>query len=43
LQGWVRASMWSVIAIVVVVVAGRSFATRPQRELSPVEPVLGAA
>ena len=43
LQGWVRATMWSVIAIVVVLVAGRSFATRPQRELSPVEPVLGSA
>jgi hypothetical protein len=35
--------MWSVIAIVVVLVAGRSFATRPQRELSQVEPVLGSA
>jgi membrane protease YdiL (CAAX protease family) len=43
LQGWVRATMWSVIAIVVVLVAGRSFATRPQRELSQVEPVLGSA
>ena len=43
LQGWVRATMWSVIAIVVVLVAGRSFTTRPQRELSPVEPVLGSA
>jgi membrane protease YdiL (CAAX protease family) len=43
LQGWVRAIMWSVIAIVVILVAGRSFATRPQRELSAVEPVLGAA
>jgi membrane protease YdiL (CAAX protease family) len=43
LQGWVRATMWSVIAIVVVLVAGRSFATRPQRELSTVKPVLGSA
>jgi uncharacterized protein len=43
LQGWVRAIMWSVIAVVVVLVAGRSFTTRPQRELTPVEPVLGSA
>jgi membrane protease YdiL (CAAX protease family) len=43
LQGWVRAIMWSVIAIVVVLVAGRSFTTRPQREMSVVEPVLGSA
>jgi hypothetical protein len=43
LQGWVRATMWSVIAIVVVLIAGGSFTTRPQRELSPVEPGLGSA
>lgn len=43
LQGWVRAIMWTFIAIVVVLVAGRSFTTKPRRELSPVEPVLGSA
>jgi len=43
LQGWVRATMWSVIAIVVVLIAGGSFTTRPQRELSPVELGLGSA
>jgi membrane protease YdiL (CAAX protease family) len=43
LQGWVRATMWSVIAIGVVLVSGRTFTTRPQRELSPVEPLLGSA
>lgn len=35
LQGWVRATMWCVIAIVVVLLAGRSFTTKPQSELSP--------
>jgi uncharacterized protein len=43
LQGWVRAIMWSVIAVVVVLVAGRSFTTRQQVEPSPVAPVLGSA
>jgi hypothetical protein len=43
LQGWVRAIMWIVIAIVVVLVAGRSFISRPEAAQSPVEPVLGPA
>lgn len=43
LQGWVRAIMWTVIAIVVVLVAGRSFTTRPQGEPTPVELALGSA
>ena len=43
LQGWVRAIMWCVVAIVLVLVAGRSFTTRPQSELSPVEPALRSA
>lgn len=43
LQGWVRATMWCVIAIVVVLLAGRSFTTRPLPDQSPVEPVLGQA
>jgi hypothetical protein len=43
LQGWVRASMWVVIAIIVVLVAGRSFTNKPQVPQSPVEPVLGSA
>jgi hypothetical protein len=43
LQGWVRASMWVAIAIVVVLVAGRGFTTRPQAEVTPTEPVLGSA
>jgi membrane protease YdiL (CAAX protease family) len=42
LQGWVRATMWCVIAIVVVLVAGHSFTTRPQPEPSAVEPALGS-
>jgi membrane protease YdiL (CAAX protease family) len=42
LQGWVRAIMWTVIAIVIVLVAGRSFTTQPEREQpTPAEPVLG--
>jgi membrane protease YdiL (CAAX protease family) len=43
LQGWVRATMWCVIAIVVVLVAGRTFTTRPSPELTPAEPALGSA
>jgi membrane protease YdiL (CAAX protease family) len=43
LQGWVRATMWIVIAIVVALVAGRSFTTRPSPELTPAEPALGSA
>jgi membrane protease YdiL (CAAX protease family) len=43
LQGWVRATMWIVIAIVVVLVAGRSFTARPSPELTPSEPALGSA
>lgn len=43
LQGWVRATVWSVIAVVVVLFAGRSFTTRPQSERLSVEPVLGSA
>ncbi|HEX9863667.1 MAG TPA: type II CAAX endopeptidase family protein [Acidimicrobiia bacterium] len=42
LQGWVRAIMWTAIAIVVVLVAGRSFTTKPQGEMSTVEPALGS-
>jgi membrane protease YdiL (CAAX protease family) len=42
LQGWVRAIMWSFIAIAVVLLAGRGFTTRPLHDRS-LEPVLGSA
>jgi hypothetical protein len=35
--------MWCVIAIVVLLVAGRSFTTRPSPELTPAEPAFGSA
>jgi membrane protease YdiL (CAAX protease family) len=43
LQGWVRATMWSAIAIVLLLLAGRSFTTRPLPDQVAVEPGLRSA
>jgi membrane protease YdiL (CAAX protease family) len=43
LQGWVRAIMWCVIAVVVVLAAGRSFTTRPLPNQVPVDSALDRA